>query len=270
MTSEAVFIQVGALAEGFAPESHLLAPLDTLAGERLHLFFADGSAILCRFIDGRRLSWGDAPAVSYRATSLRAGVYFVDFIHPQRQGGSITLICDINALSFTAVMGSLPDEKQTRLGAFSRVEQGKALTGVEVEMHFGTLNRPYQRDGRLHHETPELLGMRNLYTYSPTERYEHIYLNEGFYAWHCLDGVEKGLADVDRCHYIRLGERLYLFIWREKIIPTLGVVMIDLASMRTDGKILGYSNAQFAELSNFAVGAHAEILNQTRYPPPRK
>ena len=38
----------------------------------------------------------------------------------------------------------------------------------------------------------------------------------------CLDGVEKGLADVDRCHYVQVAEDLYLFVWREKIIPTLG------------------------------------------------
>ncbi|SPX56212.1 MoaF protein [Klebsiella pneumoniae] len=60
--------------------------------------------------------------------------------------------------------------------------------------------------------TTALVGMRNQYTYSPTERYEHIYLNDNFYAWQCLDGVEKGLADVDRCHYVQVAEDLYLFV----------------------------------------------------------
>ena len=67
------------------------------------------------------------------------------------------------------------------------------------------------------------------YTYSPTERYEHIYLNEDFYTWQCLMGSEKGLADTDRCHYLKLGEQLYLFVWREKIVPTLGAVVADFA-----------------------------------------
>ncbi len=97
--------------------------------------------------------------------------------------------------------------------------------------------------------------MRNQYTYSPTERYEHIYLNDNFYAWQCLDGVEKGLADVDRCHYVQVAEDLYLFVWREKIIPTLGVILIDLQQMRTDGKIMGYQGSDFGALSNFPVGA---------------
>ncbi|MBX4313659.1 hypothetical protein K4G94_22820, partial [Mycobacterium tuberculosis] len=82
-----------------------------------------------------------------------------------------------------------------------------------------------------------------------------IYLNDNFYAWQCLDGVEKGLADVDRCHYVQVAEDLYLFVWREKIIPTLGVILIDLQQMRTDGKIMGYPGSDFGALSNFPVGA---------------
>ncbi|HJU49405.1 MAG TPA: MoaF C-terminal domain-containing protein, partial [Pseudogulbenkiania sp.] len=82
----------------------------------------------------------------------------------------------------------------------------------------------------------------------------------------CLDGVEKGLADVDRCHYFKIDRNLYLFVWREKIIPTLGVVMIDLDHLKTDGKILGYQGSNFTELSNFPVGALAQVLNTTRHP----
>lgn len=77
-----------------------------------------------------------------------------------------------------------------------------------MEIYFGTLGEA-QRS--LPAYTSELIGMRNMYTYNPKERYEHVYLNEQFYAWHCLDGVEKGLADVDRCHYIKVSEQLYLF-----------------------------------------------------------
>ncbi len=172
-------------------------------------------------------------------------------------------MCDRNQGNFTAVYGQLPDEAQTRLDAFSRVEQGLPLTAVEAEFRFGTLD---DADAAPPGFTDELIGMRNMYTYSPTERYEHIYLNDNFYAWQCLDGVEKGLADVDRCHYVKVAEQLYLFVWREKIIPTLGVVMIDLQGMRTDGKILGYQGSDFSALSNFAVGAHAQVLNTTRHP----
>ena len=261
MSSEAVFIQVGALAEGFAPHSHTLEQHD-LAGTTLAFHFAEGETVNCRFGDDQTLLWGEQ-RVDYRVTSIRPEILFIDFLDPQRANSSITLVCDRQQGNFTAVYGQLPDEAQARLDAFSRVEQGLPLTAVNAEFRFGRLNNA---DAPLPQFTDELIGMRNMYTYSPTERYEHIYLNDHFYAWQCLDGVEKGLADVDRCHYVKVAEKLYLFVWREKIIPTLGVVMIDLQEMRTDGKIMGYQGSDFSSLSNFAVGAHAQILNTTRYP----
>ncbi|KFK94988.1 MULTISPECIES: MoaF C-terminal domain-containing protein [unclassified Serratia (in: enterobacteria)] len=261
MSSEAVFIQVGALAEGFAPHSHTLEQQD-LAGVELVFHFSAGETVNCSFNDDQTLQWAEQ-RVDYRATSIRSGILFIDFLEPQRANGSITLVCDRQQGNFTAVYGQLPDETQVRLDAFTRVEQGLPLTAVEVELRFGRLDRSTAPLPQL---TNELIGMRNLYTYSPTERYEHIYLNDNFYAWQCLDGVEKGLADVDRCHYVKVAEKLYLFVWREKIVPTLGVVMIDLQSMRTDGKILGYQGSDFNALSNFAVGAHAQILNITQHP----
>jgi len=261
MSSEAVFIQVGALAEGFAPHSHTLEQQD-LAGLELVFHFAEGDAVSCRFNDDQTLLWQDR-RVDYRATSIRPGILFIDFLDPQRANGSITLVCDRQQGNFTAVYGQLPDEPQVRLDAFSRVEQGLPLTAVNVQLRFGRLDHSAAALPQL---TDELIGMRNLYTYSPTERYEHIYLNDNFYAWQCLDGVEQGLADVDRCHYVKVAEKLYLFVWREKIVPTLGVVMIDLQGMRTDGKILGYQGSDFNALSNFALGAHAQILNITQHP----
>ncbi|MFC0226641.1 MoaF C-terminal domain-containing protein [Serratia aquatilis] len=262
MSSEAVFIQVGALAEGFAPHSHTLEQQQDLAGTTLVFHFAEGDSVSCQFNHDQTLLWGQQ-RVDYRATSIRPEILFIDFLDPQRANGSITLVCHRQIGNFTAVYGQLPDEAQARLDAFSRVEQGLPLTAVNAEFRFGRLDHS---TAPLPQFTDELIGMRNMYTYSPTERYEHIYLNDNFYAWQCLDGVEKGLADVDRCHYVKVAEKLYLFVWREKIIPTLGVVMIDLQGMRTDGKILGYQGSDFNRLSNFAVGAHAQILNTTRHP----
>jgi len=104
------------------------------------------------------------------------------------------------------------------------------------------------------------VGQRIEYTYSPTERYEHVYLNDRLYTWHCLAGSEKGLADTDRCHYLRLAPLLYLFVWREKLVPTLGVVVVDLEQMKTTGKIFGYRGFAAGTLVNFPVGARARRL----------
>jgi hypothetical protein len=275
MESQPVFIQVGALADGFAPDSHILPAVGDLAGRTLQLNFPDQSRIEHVFETGQDLKWrvhggsedGQSGVASYRATSVREGIYFVDFIKQEQRATSVSLVLDLKRGQFTAVIGTLPSEAETHLDAFSRVGQGLELTAVKAAFAHGTIDRPLHAGEPLHHVTDELIGLRNLYTYSPTECYEHIYLNDNFYAWQCLDGVEKGLADADRCHYFKIEEQLYLFVWREKIIPTLGVILIDLARMKTDGKILGYRGDDFAELSNFPVGAKAQVLNRTEHVP---
>lgn len=266
MTTESIFIQVGDLAEGFAPRSNKLDNVAALSNTVYQLHFEQQANITCQFISDSQLMWGEEGIAHYRATTIRTGIYFVDFVHPTKEATSISLVLDTHHHNVTLIEGVLPNEQQTHLDAFSRVTQGLELTAVSMTLRHGTVDKPYQVEAIVHASTSELIGLRNMYTYSATERYEHVYLNTSYYAWQCLDGVEKGLADVDRCHYIKIDQQLYLFIWREKIIPTLGVVMIDLQQQRTDGKIFGYLNASFSALSNFPVGAHAQILNHTLYP----
>ncbi|AVR38849.1 TPA: MoaF C-terminal domain-containing protein [Klebsiella quasipneumoniae subsp. similipneumoniae] len=261
MTSEAVFIQVGALADGFAPHGNLLATASLPAGERFTFYVAGSEPQQLIIEDEQTLSWNGKRA-PWRATALRPDILFIDFLDPERDNASVSAVCNLTQRNATLVYGQLPDEAAARLDAFSRVERGLPLTAVEARFVFARLDA---QPGPLPGFTTALVGMRNQYTYSPTERYEHIYLNDNFYAWQCLDGVEKGLADVDRCHYVQVAEDLYLFVWREKIIPTLGVILIDLQQMRTDGKIMGYQGSDFGALSNFPVGASAKILNLTRH-----
>jgi hypothetical protein len=291
--SEPVFIQVGALAEGFAPASHILHPVSDLEGRKFALHYADGATDTLHFVGAQsveveRTHAGAASSAiacarerhACRVTSVREGIYFVDYVGADERllddegkprAAATSYVLDVRRQLCTAVIGTLPSEAETHIDAFTRVERGMELTGVQVQLRHGRIGAPgsaveSQAALPLHATTRELIGMRNLYTYSATERYEHIYLNDNFYAWQCLSGVEAGLADVDRCHMIGIDAKLYLFVWREKIVPTLGVVMIDLERMKTDGKIFGYQGSRFDALSNFPVGAHAQVLNVTRYP----
>ncbi|MDN7672034.1 molybdenum cofactor biosynthesis F family protein [Burkholderia oklahomensis] len=281
MGADPLFIQVGALAEGFAPESHILEPVDDLAGRTLALAATDGATFEYTFADRSTLRWrerltalgaggasdatGASGEAAYRATQLRDGICFVDYIDPTRRATSVSIVLDLTRSVWTSIEGMLPAEDDVCVDAFSRVARGLPLTGVEATFRHGAIVGA-AAPGPLHAPTRELLGKRTMYRYSPTECYEHIYLNDAFYAWHCLEGVERGLADVDRCHYFKLADALYLFVWREKIVPTLGVVLIDLDQWRTDGKIFGYREGDFGALSNFPVGAHAQVLNETVHP----
>lgn len=218
MTSEAVFIQVGALADGFAPHGNLLATASLPAGENFTFYVAGSEPQQLVIEDEQTLSWNGKRA-PWRATALRPDILFIDFLDPERDNASISAVCNLTQRNATLVYGQLPDEAAARLDAFSRVEQGLPLTAVEARFVFARLDA---QPGPLPGFTTALVGMRNQYTYSPTERYEHIYLNDNFYAWQCLDGVEKG-AD-----YQKLSEQLPVVLFdRSPSDSALPLVMTD-------------------------------------------
>jgi hypothetical protein len=269
------WIQVGALADGFLADSHILPPADELEGKTFKVHGEDGSVTEYRFESATRLHWkilsGDttgAQAIeTYRATSLREGIVFVDFLKSGERAGSVSMVIDLGHAVVTTITGTLPTRDAIAECAFDRATSGRELTSVKASIVRGTLGKPIDKGTQLHQRTSELVGLRNEYIYSATERYEHIYLNEHYYSWQCLDGVEQGLGDTDRCDYLKIADALYLFVWREKVVPTLGVIMIDLANHKTDGKIFGYAGHDIGRTTNFAVGAYAHVLNQTQHKP---
>ncbi|KAF1068073.1 MAG: Protein MoaF [Pseudomonas citronellolis] len=261
------WISVGDLADGFAPQAFTLPASAALAGQRHVLHFANGWVIEHDF-DAETLRWTardghSSGSAEYRASSIRDGILLVDFL--KREGGqlwSVSLVLDLSAQAFSAVLGRLPDARDVERSLYARALAGDELTGVQVDILHGSLDRPWQAGACEHAPTEELIGLRNRYRYSPSEAYEHLYLNPRFYTWQCLQGVEQGLCDTDRAHYYRIAERLYLFIWREKIVPTLGLVLIDLDAQRSDGKIFGYADGDFEQVSNFPVSAHCQVLDR--------
>lgn len=273
MNDTSAWIPVGDLADAFAPEANVLQPTDALAGRSLVLHFPDGSQIEHRFDSADRLEWqvlsgaeaGAAATETCRCTSLRDGIFFVDFVKSQERAMSVSLVLDLNRSIYTAVIGQLPSRDEAARTLAARIATGDELTAVTASILHGTIDRPVTPDTPRHDATDELIGRRVFYRYSPNEEYEHIYLNRSLYTWHCLKGIEAHLGDTDRCHYHKVGENLYLFVWREKIVPTLGIIMIDLDRGKTTGKIMGYAGSDFGAVSNFGVGAIARVLNDTTY-----
>jgi hypothetical protein len=265
------FIPVGQLAKAFSPESFALPLSGELAGKQLKLHFEDGAFAECSFETMNMLVWKPASgAKSSQATEeactvtrVRKSIYFVDFVKHLERATTLTLVLDLSRGIFTAVEGRLPKKKEVRQDLLRRVDAGRELTDVGVAFLHGAIDRSFGPATPRHNATEELVGKRIEYTYSPTERYEHIYLNGSFYTWHCLLGAEKGLADTDCCHSYKLARHLYLFVWREKIVPTLGVVVLDLNAMRTTGKIFGYESNDFRKVVNFRIGARARLRSIT-------
>lgn len=275
------WIPVGELGEAFqsgAGTQHRLARSERLAGARLALHFEDGSATDYHFLSatelsrvrderGAELEAGNREARhgtlraetphSYHATEIRPGIFFLDFIAPELRASTMSFVLDLGRGIFTALVASLPDRSELTVPLIERVRQGGELTCVDARFLSGAIGSPCTPATERHRDSTELVGERIEYAYSASERYEHVYLNERFFTWHCLAGSERALADTDRCRYLKVAEQLYLFVWREKIIPTLGAVLVDLAQMKTTGKIFGYRGFDFEALTNFPVGAQA-------------
>jgi hypothetical protein len=137
---------------------------------------------------------------------------------------------------------------------------------VQAIFEHASVDRTFTKGTARHQKTTDLIGERFQWVYSSKDAYEHIYLNENTYTWQCISGNEKGLADTDRCFFYKLGEKFYLFVWIEKIVPTVGVVLEDLEVMRSYGKIFGHEGYDMnGRITNFAVGSYGTFLNKTEY-----
>jgi len=271
MSNRKPWIPVGELAQGFEPDTFRPAASEELAGRRVAISLEQGGKMELAFVsdaalivsveglDPRRFG----TQRRYRATRIRSGIYFVDWLpRDPTDRASISLVLDMNSGLTTLVEGRLPTRTEASVSLLDLVAADRELTAVTATFTNGVIGTSFE-PGSLHARTTDLIGRRVEYTYSPHEQYEHVYLNPDVYAWHCLKGREAGLADVDRCDYFGVAADLYLFAWREKIIPTLGVVMIDFAAQKTTGKIFGYESHECTTVVSFPVGARVRVLNTT-------
>jgi MoaF C-terminal domain/MoaF N-terminal domain len=267
------FVQVGELAKGIRQEGE--PAVGELAGTSLELHDEAGVVTRLVFTGVHELAWevlrgpdaGSSGAESYAAFSPRDGIFLVDYISSMLPRTSISMVLDRTTGSATVVVGTLPTVAEVEKGAFALARDGEELTAVRARFVRTAIDRPFTADGHAHVPTGEMVGKRVRYAYGPTEVYEHIYLNEKLYTWQCLAGVEKGLADTDRCHAFKLGDGLYLFVWRERVVPTLGVVVVDWREMRSFGKLCGYESSDFGAVANARIASVATLLNVTEHDP---
>jgi len=265
------FIQVGELIQGISEGT--LPEDDVLSGRRLRLTAEDGTATRLTVEGSRDLEWEivDGPAAgrrgreSCRVTRPRDEVAVIDYVASTLRATTVAIVVDLVAGAATTVVGTLPSAAQAARSAFDLATRGEELTLVAASITPSFVDGPWIPGAHPHVPTRELVGKRVQYVYSRTEAYEHIYLNEHLYTWQCLRGSEQGLADTDRCHFRKIGDELYLFVWREKIIPTLGVVLVDWRRKLSNGRLFGYEGSDFGKLSTTTIAAQATLLNVTTY-----
>jgi hypothetical protein len=114
--------------------------------------------------------------------------------------------------------------------------------------------------------TADLVGRRALWVYSDDHAYEHVYFNAGTYAWHCLAGPEKSIADVDRTETWKLSDTAYVFFVTETANPWDGVFVLDFTpgAASNIGRFFGWDPKPDVPSHN-TFGARGRVLNQTDY-----
>lgn len=245
-----------------------------LSGKELNLHYHGGHhSEKYLFYDAHSFSRGNKTGLkkkpieteTYEAIEVGPNVLFVDYVDSSRVGVTTSMVLDFTTKMAMVVTATLPEKENINSDFLSRLGKSVDLSAVNVDIQHATINATPAKGSMQHHErTTELVGKRIQYTYGSMRVYEHVYLNERFYTWHCLTGPEAGLADTEVCDYFKIAPDIYLFIWREKIMPTFGLVVINLKEMRSNGKTFGL-DIKSGKMMNFTMGAIAEFLNETHY-----
>lgn len=262
------FPTVEELSNGFS--EFKLEEAVELSNKEIELFYEDGQKVVYQFLvknclrvtcEGEHVT---SFACIYSAVSPRNNLYFVDFIQANGMSQSVTTVLDFNKMIATTLTATLPSREQADISQLVRAEMKLPMTSVSAQFTHASIGSEFTTKTEQHSFTAELIGKTISFRYSSNDIYEHIYLNEDFYSWHCVSGLEKGLCDTDRCYYLKLDENLYWFTWLEKVVPTIGTVIEDLAEgkMRSYGKICGYENYSTGAITNFQVGSYATELSK--------
>jgi hypothetical protein len=256
-------------AWGRGMDEFKIPPSAGLVGQELELCFCPSNlAVKYTFPTATSLVWeilrdsdtDKSDNEKYEAIQVAPNIYFVDFVKSKQPDTSVSMAIDLNTRKATVINAIVPDRKEASQGFLDRLNKGVDLSTVKVQILHASVNLETPEEPILPHpRTSELVGKRIKYTYSSNHVYEHFYLNERMFTWHCLKGMEKGLADTEICDYFQIAPDIYLFTWREKVMPTFGVVLINLKEMKSNGKTFGLDLISGKPL-NFTMGAYAEPI----------
>lgn len=234
-------------------------PNANLAGTHLVVSFGLDSSLEAHFVDDAHVTWKAAGELvesgatdPYDAVEVRPGVFFVNFPLTSRDREALTVVFT-RATNRAIVTHSVI--------APERVE---GTPQVSQSFWAGSTNEG-SPSGEVPHESRDLIGMRNVYRYSPNHLYEHVYVSSQRYAWQCLEGAQRGHGDMDLSTVWKLDHGLYLFCFREFRISVASVWLHDLGyGLNTTGIFLGISAE--GESMHSRAGGYIYPLGTVRYP----
>ncbi|OMW48250.1 molybdenum cofactor biosynthesis protein F [Burkholderia pseudomallei] len=245
-------------------DTNRLPATDALVGRAL-TFELPGGAFAANFVDGQTLSWrrGETGGTDwYEAIEVAPDTFFVDVTFKSRPAEALTLVFNTATRRALGILSRIRSRDEA--GAAPRVAQdflvgtiagGQADAGVSGILGIA---------GAEPAETRDLIGTRTLNVYSPNHTYEHTYLSSTRYCWQCLVGEQRGHGDVDLATTYKFADDLYVFTFREFLIPVASVFVFNFAAGRSTGKFLGETGN--GAIANRPAGSFIRKLSQAVYP----
>ncbi len=262
LSDTSTWLPLDGLAPGF--DAGKAEPTSDLAGRTFTIVDERGTRIRHTFGEGT-VSWdyrpgdGDETAPSAQTDACEVirvdeDLYYAQFHHTHLPEEAVSLFLDIRSGRALSVISLL----------------GTAATGTTAVRHLFAPGSIVEVDivGDAPAPTSELIGRRVLWVYSSVHAYEHVYLSPHWYTWQCLAGPEQGLADTDENTVWRLRPGIYVFTWREKVIPCGSVTVADhrdAKALRAHGVLFG-TDESGAGQTHFTFGAHGRLLSNTVHP----
>ncbi|WP_053352009.1 MoaF C-terminal domain-containing protein [Leucobacter musarum] len=238
-------------------------PNADLTGTRLTLKLDDGSVLRLAF-DAREVVWSadgaladpDSTDRDHRdpidVVRVRDDVVFVNLPLVSRERESLTVVYSESTHRALVV--------RSRIARHDRA--GEPRVG---QTFWSAVTDGGEPTGEAPGPSRDLIGVRNLYRYSPEHLYEHVYISSERYAWQCITGVQRGHGDMDLSTVWRFADDLYLFCFREFRIAVASAWLHDLGpAKRTTGVFLGITGSGEAEHSR--AGGHVIPLGTVDYP----
>ena len=264
MTTRVEWLEISEINEGLKHNSY--GTNTDLAGREETLTFENGGQAVYKFNaeDLTRETAGETLAASYKCIKIDESLYLAWYRQPAAPTNQTLVLLDFDSNQATEFYGLMPTLEEAKCDLITMAFTEFCCTRVKLEYQSASLNggpvKPVER-------TTEIVGNRVRWTYSETDIYEHIYLNPSFYSWQCLEGPEKGLADTDHCDYFKLREKLYLFVWREKLVPTMGFIATNYRggndALQSNGTLFGINTVNGAPEGGEIVGAKGKLVNYT-------
>ncbi|GLZ39335.1 molybdenum cofactor biosynthesis F family protein [Actinokineospora sp. NBRC 105648] len=247
LSDTSTWLPLDGLAPGF--DANKAPTVGDLHGSTLVLERPDGSTLTASFT-GTRVEW-DGGVDQCETFLVDDGLYYVQLHAQANHQQAVSLFLDTRFGRALEVRTTIGDGRPRVTQTFTPA----TIQGVDVR-------------GETPAPSTALIGRRAMWIYSEAHAYEHVYLSRHWYTWQCLAGPEKGLADTDENTVYELRPGIYVFTWREKVIPCASVTVADhrdARRLRSHGVLFGLDETGQTP-THFTFGAHGRMLSNTVHP----